>query len=105
MGRGPSIEGRKNAEDARRAKVFTKLIREITIASIMKAAEEETRMTRCMGEEGVGCLGEENCLTHNLWQALGDRIRSFLDNVSLQDVLDGMPKQRAAAAAGAQAGA
>ncbi|MBV8158136.1 MAG: YebC/PmpR family DNA-binding transcriptional regulator, partial [Dyella sp.] len=26
MGRGPSIEGRKNAEDAKRAKVFTKLI-------------------------------------------------------------------------------
>jgi len=33
MGRGPSIEGRKNAEDARRGKVFTKLIREITIAA------------------------------------------------------------------------
>lgn len=33
MGRGPSIEGRKNAEDAKRAKVFTKLIREITIAA------------------------------------------------------------------------
>ena len=33
MGRGPSIEGRKNAEDAKRAKVFTKLIREITVAS------------------------------------------------------------------------
>jgi YebC/PmpR family DNA-binding regulatory protein len=33
MGRGPSIEGRKNAEDARRGKVFTKLIREITVAA------------------------------------------------------------------------
>lgn len=33
MGRGPSIENRKNTEDARRGKVFTKLIREITIAS------------------------------------------------------------------------
>ncbi len=33
MGRGPSIENRKNAEDARRGKVFTKLIREITIAA------------------------------------------------------------------------
>ena len=33
MGRGPSIEGRKNAADAQRAKVFTKLIREITIAA------------------------------------------------------------------------
>jgi len=33
MGRGPSIAGRKNAEDARRGKIFTKLIREITIAA------------------------------------------------------------------------
>jgi YebC/PmpR family DNA-binding regulatory protein len=33
MGRGPSIEGRKNAEDAKRARVFTKLIRDITIAA------------------------------------------------------------------------
>ena len=33
MGRGPSIEGRKNAEDAKRGKLFTKLIREITIAA------------------------------------------------------------------------
>ena len=33
MGRGPSIAGRKCAEDARRGKVFTKLIREITVAA------------------------------------------------------------------------
>ena len=33
MGRGPSIEGRKNAEDARRGKVFTKFIREISVAA------------------------------------------------------------------------
>lgn len=76
---------------------LTRPAADITIASIMQAAEEETRMTRCMGEEGIGCVGEEKCLTHNLWQALGDRIRSFLSNVSLQDVLDGMPRQRGAA--------
>ena len=32
MGRGPSIEHRKNAEDAKKAKAFTKFIREITMA-------------------------------------------------------------------------
>lgn len=32
MGRGPSIEGRKNAADAVKAKVFTKLVREISLA-------------------------------------------------------------------------
>ena len=33
MGRGPSIENRKNAEDAKKAKTFTKFIREITMAA------------------------------------------------------------------------
>lgn len=33
MGRGPSIENRKGAEDSRRAKLFTKLIREVTVAA------------------------------------------------------------------------
>lgn len=32
MGRGPSIEGRKNAVDAQKAKAFTKLVREIALA-------------------------------------------------------------------------
>ncbi|WP_372380766.1 YebC/PmpR family DNA-binding transcriptional regulator [Xanthomonas sp. NCPPB 1754] len=33
MGRGPSIEGRKNASDAKRGKMFTKIIREISVAA------------------------------------------------------------------------
>jgi len=33
MGRGPSIEARKNAVDARRGKIFTKVIREISVAA------------------------------------------------------------------------
>ncbi len=32
MGRGPSIEGRKNAEDSKRGKIFTKIIREVSVA-------------------------------------------------------------------------
>lgn len=39
MGRGPSIEGRKNVEDARRGKLFTKLIREISAAARMGGAD------------------------------------------------------------------
>ncbi len=33
MGRGPSIESRKNAVDAQRGKIFTKIIREIGVAA------------------------------------------------------------------------
>ena len=67
----------------------------IRIAEIMQAVEEETRMTRCLDAE-VGCLGEERCLTHALWHALGGHIAAFLSNVSLQEVLDGIPAAKLA---------
>lgn len=68
---------------------------EIHVAEIMAAVEEETRMTRCL-DGGTGCLGEERCLTHGLWHALGGHIAAFLSNVSLQEVLDGIPPEKLA---------
>lgn len=68
---------------------------EIFVAEIMSAVEEGTRMTRCIGDQAAGCLGESRCLTHELWTALGDRIESFLAGVSLTDVLEGIPRETA----------
>jgi Rrf2 family protein len=64
---------------------------DISVAAVMSAVEEDTRMTRCTGSGEVGCLGHERCLTHDLWTALGDQIELFLAGVSLKDVLDGVP--------------
>lgn len=61
---------------------------EISVAEVMLAVEERTRMTRCR-DEGVGCLGEERCLTHGLWAALGAHIAGFLSQVTLRDVVNG----------------
>jgi Rrf2 family protein len=65
----------------------------IVIADIMAAVDEDTRMTRCRGEDGAPCLPGHRCLTHNLWEALGAQIVGFLSTVTLQDVLDGVPVQ------------
>ena len=69
---------------------------DIMVEQIMTAVEEDTRMTRCAGEGEAGCLGEGKCLTHNLWHALGEHIRTFLSNVSLREVLDGVPPHKRA---------
>jgi Rrf2 family transcriptional regulator, iron-sulfur cluster assembly transcription factor len=65
---------------------------DISIADILTAVEEETRMTRCSGEGDAGCLGETRCITHGLWQALGAHIAQFFSSVTLQDVIDGGPR-------------
>jgi Rrf2 family iron-sulfur cluster assembly transcriptional regulator len=70
---------------------LTRPAEEITVADVMVAVEERTRMTRCMGAEDVGCIGRDKCLTHNLWHALGEKIRGFLSAVTLADVISGMP--------------
>ena len=54
-------------------------------------------MTRCGGEAAKPCMPGQRCLTHGLWDALGDQIASFLENVTLQEVLDGIPAEKQAA--------
>lgn len=61
---------------------------EITVGEVMAAVAEEMRMTRCGGEAGHACFGAERCLTHGLWDALGEEIARFLGRVTLQDVID-----------------
>jgi len=41
-------------------------------------------------------MAGQRCLTHGLWDALGDQIASFLENVTLQEVLDGIPAAKQA---------
>ena len=62
---------------------------ETTIADIVHAVDEPIRATRC-AEQGKGCmLKGERCLTHDLWEHLGDRIEDYLASVSLADVISG----------------
>jgi Rrf2 family transcriptional regulator, iron-sulfur cluster assembly transcription factor len=68
----------------------------ITVAEVMAAVEEDTRMTRCGGEAAKPCLPGERCLTHGLWDALSDQIAAFLESVTLQEVLDGIPPEKQA---------
>lgn len=64
----------------------------IAVADIMAAAEESVEMTRCAAEGLAGCVKNERCLTHDLWQALSDNIRDFLTDVNLEDVANGAVK-------------
>jgi len=68
----------------------------ITVAEIMAAVEEDIRMTRCGGELEKPCIPGQRCLTHSLWDALGDQIAAFLESVTLQEVIDGIPRSKQA---------
>ncbi len=61
----------------------------ITVAEVMSAVAENTDMTRCGGEAGAPCLSGKRCMTHKLWEALGDHIDQFLASITLQHLVDG----------------
>jgi Rrf2 family iron-sulfur cluster assembly transcriptional regulator len=58
------------------------------IAEIVLAADEPIRATRCRPGTEHGCrLDSGRCLTHDLWDELGNHIRDYLASVSLADVV------------------
>jgi Rrf2 family iron-sulfur cluster assembly transcriptional regulator len=62
---------------------------EMRIADIILAVDEPIRATRCTPGAPVGCRGNRtHCLTHDLWEELGNQIHLYLNSVSLADVCE-----------------
>jgi Rrf2 family iron-sulfur cluster assembly transcriptional regulator len=62
---------------------------ETRIADIILAVDEPIRATRCAPGAPVGCRGNRTrCLTHDLWEELGNQIHLYLSSVSLGDVCE-----------------
>lgn len=63
---------------------------ETRIADIILAVDEPIRATRCTPGAPMGCSGSKSrCLTHDLWEELGNQIHLYLSSVSLADVCAG----------------
>jgi Rrf2 family iron-sulfur cluster assembly transcriptional regulator len=62
---------------------------EIRIADIIVAVDEPIAATRCKPGSSIGCTGTTSrCVTHDLWEELGQQIHIFLSSVSLADVVE-----------------
>lgn len=58
----------------------------IYVNEIIKAVDENIIMTRC-NNYGKHCINSvEKCLTHDLWEGLGNHIKSYLSSISLADI-------------------
>ena len=61
---------------------------EMRISDIILAVDETIKATRCTPGSPEGCRTDRSrCLTHDLWEELGNQIFSFLNSVSLDDVI------------------
>lgn len=79
---------------------------DIRIGDIIRAVDEPIRAVRCT-PAAIGCRGDRSrCLTHDLWEELGNQINIYLNSVSLADVCEkrvlgtsGLPQREAYRAA------
>jgi Rrf2 family iron-sulfur cluster assembly transcriptional regulator len=72
---------------------------EIAMSEIIMAVDENVDLSKCGGTGN--CKHDERCLTHDLWMDLSHRIQSFLDDITLEemmsraDVIEVAERQRA----------
>ncbi len=59
---------------------------DIAVADVITAVDEKLETTRC---GGLGnCQNDKQCLTHELWAELSDRIHDFLMGISLGQLVE-----------------
>jgi Rrf2 family iron-sulfur cluster assembly transcriptional regulator len=59
------------------------------VSDIILAVDEPIQTTRCTPGSPAGCHNHKGrCLTHDLWEELGNQIYLYLSSVSLGDVVD-----------------
>jgi Rrf2 family iron-sulfur cluster assembly transcriptional regulator len=58
---------------------------EISVSDVINAVDEPVDTTRCGGQRN--CQGDLRCLTHDLWTDLNNQISTFLDSVTLGELV------------------
>jgi len=81
MGRGPSIENRKNAEDARRGKIFTKIIREISVAARSGGDPGANPRLRAAIDKGLSANMPKDTIERAIKKATGE-----LEGVNYEEI-------------------
>ena len=67
--------------------LLAKEMKDTMIAEIVAAVDESIKMTRCGEHKEGGCMATRSkCITHDLWDGLGNQIFQYLNSISLSDV-------------------
>lgn len=65
---------------------LTNSVDEVSVSDIILAVDESCKVVDC-GDSADCHDGAYQCLTHDLWQELSNEIRTFLDGISLSEIM------------------
>ncbi|HEY6872044.1 MAG TPA: Rrf2 family transcriptional regulator [Geobacteraceae bacterium] len=58
----------------------------IPVSEIVLTVEEPLNPVACLDGDAGSCARVSRCITHNVWKGLGERIKGFLDSISLAEL-------------------
>jgi Rrf2 family iron-sulfur cluster assembly transcriptional regulator len=58
---------------------------DISVSDVILAVDESCQVAAC--DETENCKGDYQCLTHDLWNELSNEIRTFLDGITLAEMM------------------
>ena len=64
---------------------LTNNVDQVSVSDVILAVDESCKVVDCKDSEG--CNGGYQCLTHDLWQELSNEIRTFLDGITLSEIM------------------
>lgn len=65
---------------------------QISVGMIISAVNENIHVTKCLGRGN--CQNGVECLTHTLWEDLSNRIESFLNEITLAELVSKRESKR-----------
>ncbi len=68
--------------------MLAKSPRECTVGDVLRATEGSLAPVACLEYEVNDCPRAESCATLYVWQGLQKTVESYLDSVTIQDILD-----------------
>ncbi len=68
--------------------MLAKSPRECTVGDVLRATEGSLAPVACLEYEVNDCPRAESCATLYVWQGLQKAVESYLDSVTIQDILD-----------------
>ncbi len=65
--------------------ILAKAVDELNISEIIKAVDENMDARSCYGTKK--CHANKKCLTHDLWDGLTNHVHSYLEKITLHDLI------------------
>jgi Rrf2 family iron-sulfur cluster assembly transcriptional regulator len=60
--------------------------KDISVGEVITVVEEALNPVACLDTDSEECEKSNTCITQNVWKGLGDKIKEFLNSISIEDL-------------------